>query len=252
MPLLYQMDKVSTRNFFPFLDIYRMDKSGQDARMTIEEIRRENARALASLAGGRGIFAEQVELSESRVSQLIGINPTKNIGRSTARRIEQAFNKPVGWLDVLHGEPLNVQTLGGRLREVMEELGIDSPKALADFCDVSEGLVSQWFSGQTKLGPKPLRALGRTQFNLDWLADGSLPKYREGHDQAAPVAPPVLVSQRAVQPDLDDLVRPEEIAELIMLFGKADQEGRQMIMDLARGAVEVDQEARDRHTGDKS
>lgn len=71
-----------------------------------------------------------------------------------------------------------MNTLKDRLLEAMGELGINSPKELADFCKVSEGLVSQWFSGQTKLGPKPLKAFGKTKFSLDWLTDGTLPKYR--------------------------------------------------------------------------
>jgi phage repressor protein C with HTH and peptisase S24 domain len=73
---------------------------------------------------------------------------------------------------------LKMNTLADRLTEVMKELGLEKPKDLADFCGVSEGLVSQWFSGRTKLGPKPLRAFSRTQFNLDWITDGRLPKYR--------------------------------------------------------------------------
>ena len=72
-----------------------------------------------------------------------------------------------------------MDTLKDRLTEVMEDLNITRAKDLAIFCDVSEGLVTQWFSGQTNLGPKPLKAFARTRFNIDWIADGTLPKYRE-------------------------------------------------------------------------
>lgn len=72
---------------------------------------------------------------------------------------------------------LNMNTLGERLREVMQELKIESPKELARFCGVSEGLVSQWFSGQTKLGPKPLLAFSKTHFSIEWISTGRLPKY---------------------------------------------------------------------------
>lgn len=65
-----------------------------------------------------------------------------------------------------------------RLKQVMTELGLKTNAELADFCGVSQGLVAQWFSGMTKLGPKPLKAFARTQFSLDWLTDGKLPKYR--------------------------------------------------------------------------
>lgn len=74
--------------------------------------------------------------------------------------------------------------LSERLNEVMHELEIDGAKELATFCGVSEGLVSQWFSGKTKLGAKPLRAFARTRFNLDWITDGKLPKYRTSAPQA--------------------------------------------------------------------
>jgi phage repressor protein C with HTH and peptisase S24 domain len=72
-----------------------------------------------------------------------------------------------------------MNTLSDRLREAMRELNLSNNRALADFCEVSEGLVTQWFSGQTKLGPKPLKAFSRTNFNLDWLTTGKLPKYRD-------------------------------------------------------------------------
>jgi phage repressor protein C with HTH and peptisase S24 domain len=65
-----------------------------------------------------------------------------------------------------------------RLKQVMAELGLKNSVELATFCDVSQGLVAQWFSGTTRLGPKPLKAFARTQFSLDWLTDGKLPKYR--------------------------------------------------------------------------
>jgi len=65
-----------------------------------------------------------------------------------------------------------------RLKQVMKELNLKTNAELAEFCGVSQGLVAQWFSGMTKLGPKPLKAFGRTQFSLDWITDGKLPKYR--------------------------------------------------------------------------
>lgn len=71
---------------------------------TSQEIRRKNARYLADQEGGSVNFANLVGISESRVSQIIGKNPTKNIGNVTARRIEECFDKPVGWLDIPHVE----------------------------------------------------------------------------------------------------------------------------------------------------
>lgn len=75
--------------------------------------------------------------------------------------------------------------LATRLKQVMAELGLKSSVELATFCDVSQGLVAQWFSGTTRLGPKPLKAFARTQFSLDWLTDGKLPKYRPSAAEVA-------------------------------------------------------------------
>lgn len=44
-------------------------------------------------------FAEKIQMSYNLLSQYIGKNPTKNIGDETAEKIEQAFNKPKGFLD---------------------------------------------------------------------------------------------------------------------------------------------------------
>jgi transcriptional regulator with XRE-family HTH domain len=72
---------------------------------TIDKINLENARFLAkSLASpgaetGIAAFANKLDMSVSQASQLLGANPTKNIGRSMARRIENAFSLPAGWLD---------------------------------------------------------------------------------------------------------------------------------------------------------
>lgn len=93
--------------------------------------------------------------------------------------------------------------LADRLSQVMKELGLEKPKDLAVFCGVSEGLVSQWFSGTTRLGPKPLKALSRTQFSLDWVTEGKLPKYRLG--APLPGALPVVVMEES---DPDVLLMP--------------------------------------------
>lgn len=72
-----------------------------------------------------------------------------------------------------------MNTLATRLAEVMAELNLKKARELALFCGVSESLVAQWFSGRTGLGQKPLKALSRTHFSLDWIVEGKLPKYRK-------------------------------------------------------------------------
>jgi hypothetical protein len=98
---LYQKGKVNTRRF-TFLVIYLFGKLLDDAKMTREEIRRQNARELARAAGGQTEFGRMVDMEGPQVSQIIGKNPIKNIGNSIAKRIEIAFSKPEGWLDQPH------------------------------------------------------------------------------------------------------------------------------------------------------
>ncbi|WP_111861339.1 LexA family transcriptional regulator [Acinetobacter sp. CFCC 10889] len=67
---------------------------------TIHEIRFLNAKKLMDESGlKRKEFAEKIDMSYSLLSQYLGKNPTKNIGDDTAEKIEDAFNKPRGYLD---------------------------------------------------------------------------------------------------------------------------------------------------------
>jgi len=102
MPALYHRDKVfanglSQREFTTVINrkiIATMSK--------LDDIRRENARYLSDSVGGSANFGRKVGMSDSRVSQIIGINFTRNIGNVAAAQIEAAFDKPDGWLSAEH------------------------------------------------------------------------------------------------------------------------------------------------------
>lgn len=70
--------------------------------MYIKDVRRENMRALAQQVGGITYLAQKLSKSQSQVSQLIGKSPSKNIGDKIAAQVEDTFNKPRGWMDILH------------------------------------------------------------------------------------------------------------------------------------------------------
>ena len=70
--------------------------------MNVKIIRRENLRALATDLGSITALAEFLGKSQSQMSRLIGRHPIKNIGDKLAAEIENAFNKPSGWLDWRH------------------------------------------------------------------------------------------------------------------------------------------------------
>lgn len=80
--------------------------------MDIKKIRYHNARyLLKNEAMGVNDFADKIGRSQSQTSAYIGENPTKNIGDKIARIIEQAFNKPIGWLDTQSKESESVETI---------------------------------------------------------------------------------------------------------------------------------------------
>ncbi|MET3135288.1 phage repressor protein C with HTH and peptisase S24 domain [Oxalobacteraceae bacterium GrIS 1.11] len=91
--------------------------------MKREDIRRENARALAAKVGGLAEFGRKTGMENSQVSQLIGKTPTKNIGNMIAQRIESAFELEVGSLDtpsVLDGDELEA-LLPGAKRVIIDD-----------------------------------------------------------------------------------------------------------------------------------
>lgn len=70
--------------------------------MNVKNIRRENARALATSVGGISKFALKLNKAQAQVSHIIGTSFVKNIGDKIAAQIEAAFDKPPGWLDREH------------------------------------------------------------------------------------------------------------------------------------------------------
>lgn len=70
--------------------------------MDSKSIRYLNTRILVEEVGGVSNFAEKINKGQSQTSQFAGTNPIKGIGNKVAREIEEAFNKPHGWLDLVH------------------------------------------------------------------------------------------------------------------------------------------------------
>ncbi|OUY07024.1 hypothetical protein [Acinetobacter populi] len=70
--------------------------------MDSKSIRYQNTRLLVDSVGGVSNFADKIGKGQSQTSQFAGTNPIKGIGNKVAREIEDAFEKPYGWLDILH------------------------------------------------------------------------------------------------------------------------------------------------------
>jgi hypothetical protein len=72
---------------------------------TIHEIRLANARELCgSEQGDQTRLAMRLGMKKQLLNHYIGKSPIKGIGNAVARRFEQAFDKPTGWLDREHNE----------------------------------------------------------------------------------------------------------------------------------------------------
>lgn len=84
--------------------IYPLGMNCCNAGMDINEIRLANLRSLADRAGGRPDLARRMEMSYQLLQNYIGKTPTKRIGDKTARRAEEVFGLPRGWMDERHDE----------------------------------------------------------------------------------------------------------------------------------------------------
>ncbi|MBI5270665.1 MAG: helix-turn-helix transcriptional regulator [Burkholderiales bacterium] len=70
--------------------------------MTIEHTRRTNAQSLAAQVGGVTPFAIKLGLSKQYAYRIAGQKADKGIGHNVARRIEEVFGMPAGWMDADH------------------------------------------------------------------------------------------------------------------------------------------------------
>lgn len=71
----------------------------------IASIRRYNLRNLVKKRGGPASFAKQVDMELSQLSQIMGPNPSRNIGSRLARKIEKAVGLIYGDLDAVEIAP---------------------------------------------------------------------------------------------------------------------------------------------------
>lgn len=87
------------------LGIYLSGMGCFNAGMDVFQIRRANLRTLERTVGGRPQLAQKMGMSYALLQNYIGKTPTKNIGAKIARRAEEVFQLPHGWMDKEHDGP---------------------------------------------------------------------------------------------------------------------------------------------------
>jgi transcriptional regulator with XRE-family HTH domain len=194
-----------------------------------DEITRANARMLMETAGSSAAFGERVGLSNSQVSQLLGRNPIRNIGFKLARRIEEAFDKPTGWLDVPQDMPAppQQQTISDRLDLAMREAGFASQAALARASGVPQPTINRILKNlSTKQGPETetLQRLAKAcRVTFNWL--------HQGADEVR-VHPHGLTPEQQEWLALLDDLGSEDIEEFKLLIQERQRRNRKLLAEL--------------------
>lgn len=99
----------------------------------IDEIRRANLLTLIGEAGSAAALASRIGVSPAYISQLktrsahSGSGKARSVGDDTARKLEQAFGKPQGWMDNAHPNELGRSTTLGQQSASTPEVGRSEP-----------------------------------------------------------------------------------------------------------------------------
>ena len=147
--------------------------------MNNKEIRRRNTLALIKNVGGNKAFAEKIGLAEVGYVSHIRTG-FRGIGHATARKIENAFEKPEGWLDTpkwLFEDTASLESVLTNTRP----LPLISWVQAGEWTEIQDGLepnqAEEWLPCPINHGPNAyiLRVKGISMENL-----GARPSFSEG------------------------------------------------------------------------
>lgn len=142
---------------------------------TSSSIRLENFRELITKAGGPAEAARKLDMDDSQLSQIAGKHPSRNIGTSLARRIEKAFRRPEGWLDMPHSQLLLPQRRADKnvspARDLQREVPLISWVQAGQWSDLEDnfqpGDAEKWIATYAKVSKHAfaLRVVGDSMTN---------------------------------------------------------------------------------------
>ena len=146
--------------------------------MDSKSIRYRNTRVLVNVAGGVSNFADKIGKGQSQTSQFAGTNPIKGIGNKVAREIEDAFNKPHGWLDLLHDEdlPSNDVNISEPMPLIGKLIPVISWVQAGAWTTVEAVPVGTQFEEWLPPNPK----CGKHGYGLEVVGESMLPDFRPG------------------------------------------------------------------------
>lgn len=176
--------------------------------MDINGIRRDNLRKLIEKMKSQAELADKLEMDPSYLSQIAGINPSKNIGTRVARDIEKKLGLFVGWMDLDHSKESSALTVGE------SSPGYASPFSIPVY-SITAGMGRGRFLDSEEIlkivvfDPATLRDM-----NLSGSAHGIVAVYADGESMLPTIPPKSIVFVDRNQRDLRDgvyLVRLEEM-----------------------------------------
>lgn len=150
--------------------------------METKDIRRINLRALLSEYTSNGLtkaeFAELLGVTPSQLSQTTSAKPVRNIGDMLARRVEDAFGKPKGWMDSIQSEAVdnpsktgqsgnyNLQNLSGnytdhtyRIEQLDVEISCGGGRMNSDYPEIIQSIEIDPEYAKRMFGGRPASSL---------------------------------------------------------------------------------------------
>ena len=150
--------------------------------METKDIRRINLRALLSEYTSNGLtkaeFAELLGVTPSQLSQTTSAKPVRNIGDMLARRVEDAFGKPKGWMDSIQSEAAdnpsktgqsgnyNLQNLSGnytdhtyRIEQLDVEISCGGGRMNSDYPEIIQSIEIDPEYAKRMFGGRPASSL---------------------------------------------------------------------------------------------
>ena len=145
--------------------------------MDIKQIRLRNLRILIGEAGTIANLARLSNTAPAYLSQILNSLPTstgrpRSVGDKLARKLEQAMNKPYGWMDRNNDDEYDTASIP--VGSVTYVPLIDESKVC-----LYQGNTDRGQSEITELIPVPIQ-VGKRSFAIRVLADSMEPKFLDG------------------------------------------------------------------------